>query len=334
LQAKALKRFLERSKPRRCGLICHRNADPDAIFAAYVLARLLRKLRPSLRCDIVALEGPDRISKLLMKTIPVNWTERLPLERMDFVALVDTSSLDQLGDLGEAVEKSGKPLVVVDHHCPQAKTVQSSKVRVIDEEAKAACEVVYEMCNQLGFQIGRREALALFLGIAHETKHFHIANAKTLRIVADLAAKRINVAEALASMAQPMSHSERVARLKAASRLELHKIHGWILALSHVNSHEASAARGLVALGADIAFVVGKKGGEIRLSFRSTEDFYKKTGVHLGRDVASPLGERVSGVGGGHATAAGFNGKGEVSSVASEALKILRLKISLAQPQG
>lgn len=334
MQAKALKRFLEKSKPRRGAIICHRNADPDAIFAAYTFSKLLRRLCPHLKCDIVAVEGLSQISKILMKTAPVRWTDRLLLEEVDFIALVDTSTPDQLGELGVAVERSGKPLIVVDHHTLQAKTKELAKLTVIDEEAKAACEVVYNLCSQLGYRLGRMEALALFLGIAYETRHFRIANAETFRIVADLTARGFNAAEALALLSQPMSKSEKVARLKAANRLELHNIHGWLLAFSHVNSHEASAARGLIALGADVAFVAGEKKGEVRLSFRSTEEFHEKTGLHLGRDVASPLGEAISGVGGGHATAAGVNGKSDVSTTTSEALKILKMKIPKTQNGG
>ncbi len=334
MQVKALKKFLEKSELRYGALICHRNADPDAIFAAHVLAKLLERLRPHLRCDIVAVEGPSQISKILMETVPVKWTDRLRLEEVDFIALVDTSTLDQLGELGGAVERSGKPLVVVDHHSLQAKTRALSKIMVIDEEAKAACEIVYNLCSQLGYRLRGRAALALFLGIAYETRHFRIADAETFRIVADLAARGFDVTGALALLNQPMSRSERMARLKAATRLELHKIHSWILASSRVNSHEAAAARGLIALGADVAFVAGEKEGEVRLSFRSTEEFREKTGLHLGRDVATPLGVVIAGVGGGHATAAGVNGKGDASTAASEALKILKLKIPMTRPRG
>ncbi len=42
---------------------------------------------------------------------------------------------------------------------------------------------------------------------------------------------------------------------------------------------------------------------------RATEEFASKTGVHLGRDLAIPLGAALGGGGGGHPTAAGFFGK-------------------------
>ncbi|MEM3736925.1 MAG: DHH family phosphoesterase [Candidatus Bathyarchaeia archaeon] len=327
MQVKALGRFIEKSKPRYGALICHRNSDPDAIFSAYVLSKLFKRLHSSLKCDIVAVDGPSQVSKLLMSVTPVKWVDKLRLDKVDFVTLVDTSTLDQLGEIGKEVERSGKTLIIVDHHTPKDKTLTLSKVRIIDKEAKSTCELVYELCTQLGYRLSRREALALFFGIAYETRHFHIANAKTFRIVADLAASGFDVTEALDLMTQPMSLSERVARLKAASRVELHNIHGWILAFSHVNSHEASAARGLITLGADVSVVVGEKEGEVRVSLRSTESFYKKTRLHLGRDVATPIGEAIAGIGGGHATAAGVNGRGDISTAKSEALKILRAKI-------
>jgi len=61
---------------------------------------------------------------------------------------------------------------------------------------------------------------------------------------------------------------------------------------------------------------------------RSTSEFFKKTGLHLGRDVAIPLGKRFSGTGGGHPTSAGVNGYGNVGHVVSEAVKVIRDKMS------
>ena len=109
-----------------------------------------------------------------------------------------------------------------------------------------------------------------------------------------------------------MHFSERVARLKATRRTRLFKVNQWIIALSHVSAYQASAARALIELGAHVAAVAGTKNEDIEISLRSSLDFFKQTQIHLGRDIAKPLGEYLHGMGGGHATAAGVNGKGDV----------------------
>ena len=61
-----------------------------------------------------------------------------------------------------------------------------------------------------------------------------------------------------------------------------------------------------------MAAVAGKKNDKLEVSLRCNRDFTEKTGIHLGKDIAMPLGEQLGGVGGGHAMAAGVNAKGEV----------------------
>ena len=132
-----------------------------------------------------------------------------------------------------------------------------------------------------------------------------------------------------------MDQSERIARLKACRRAKIVKINDWIIAFSHVSAFEASAARSLVDLGAHMAAVAGKKdnGPEIEISMRCTREFNQKTRIHLGKDIAKPLGQYLQGayfqgMGGGHAMAAGVNGKGEIKIALKHCLKLLKDMLS------
>jgi nanoRNase/pAp phosphatase (c-di-AMP/oligoRNAs hydrolase) len=77
-------------------------------------------------------------------------------------------------------------------------------------------------------------------------------------------------------------------------------------------------------LGAHMAAVAGQKNDNIEISMRCTRDFNLETGIHLGRDIAKPLGEYLHGMGGGHATAAGVNGVGDVESGLKRCLRLLK----------
>jgi len=82
-------------------------------------------------------------------------------------------------------------------------------------------------------------------------------------------------------------------------------------------------------LGASVAVVYGKKKRNLRISLRSSSEFVKKTGIHLGKDVAQPLGEYVNGVGGGHRTAAGVDGVArEFNQIFEKCLSLLKRKIT------
>jgi nanoRNase/pAp phosphatase (c-di-AMP/oligoRNAs hydrolase) len=125
-----------------------------------------------------------------------------------------------------------------------------------------------------------------------------------------------------------MDFSERVARLKASRRVRLFSVKGRIVALSHVSAYQASAARALIDLGADVAAVAGQKNESIEVSLRATREFNTETNVHLGKDIAKPLGEYIHGMGGGHATAAGANGTGEIEPALKRCLLLLKEKLS------
>ncbi|MCL2868927.1 MAG: DHHA1 domain-containing protein, partial [Candidatus Bathyarchaeota archaeon] len=91
--------------------------------------------------------------------------------------------------------------------------------------------------------------------------------------------------------------------------------------------YEASAAKSLVDLGAHMAAVAGKKSGKLEISLRCNRDFSEKTCIHLGKDIAMPMGELLGGVGGGHAMAAGVNAKGTLDVALDKCLELLKEKI-------
>ncbi|HSQ49088.1 MAG TPA: hypothetical protein VLL96_05330, partial [Candidatus Deferrimicrobiaceae bacterium] len=61
---------------------------------------------------------------------------------------------------------------------------------------------------------------------------------------------------------------------------------------------------------------------------RSTRQFREIAGVHLGVDIATPLGAYLEGVGGGHAMAAGVSGKGSIQDALKQCLTLLKAKIA------
>jgi nanoRNase/pAp phosphatase (c-di-AMP/oligoRNAs hydrolase) len=125
-----------------------------------------------------------------------------------------------------------------------------------------------------------------------------------------------------------MDFSERVARLKACRRAKIFKIGEWILAFSHVSAFQASAARAIVDLGAHVAVVAGQKNENMEISLRCTREFHETTGIHLGRDIAKPLGEYLRGMGGGHSTAAGVNGIGDIEAGLKRCLRLFKERLS------
>ena len=309
-------------------LLCHHNADPDAVCSAYAFQSLLKKCRPNMTVEIGTGQGISRLSKHILKRIPITVKLQPDVAKADVIVLLDTNTIQQLGQLAEQVTKTAAPIIVIDHHAAHPQTEQIAKLCITKEEASSTCEMVYSFYKQLNIKPGLNEAKALFLGITFDTRHFVLANSSTFKTISELSDIGVNPQEELFSLALPMDFSERVARMKACRRAKLIKIENWIIALSHVSAYQASAARALVDLGAHMAAVAGQKNEKIEISLRCTRDFNQATGIHLGRDIAKPLGEYLQGMGGGHATAAGVNGTGNIEKGLKRCLRLVKEQLS------
>jgi len=327
VQIQQITALIERCNAKHVVLLCHHNADPDAVCAAFAFSKLLERLRPALSIEIAAAQGPSRLSKFLLSSLPAKLTPEPGINEADLIVLLDTNTVQQLGEWAERVRASKAPLVVIDHHASHPETEKIATLTVADENASSTCEIVYRLFKEAGVELTQTEAKALFLGIAFDTRHFVLANSATLKVVADLIDVGVKAEEALALLALPMDPSERVARLKASKRAKLLKINNWVIALSHVSAFQASAARALISLGAHVAIVAGQRNENIQISMRASRDFHEKTGVHLGRDVAKPLGEYLKGMGGGHSVSAGVNGVGDIESSLKKCVRLLKEKL-------
>ena len=308
-------------------LLCHQNADPDAICSAHALSKLLKRLYSELSVETAA-QGINALSKRILEKVPMQLITSPHIEDADAVFLLDTNTVQQLGEWKTRLLSSHKPLVIIDHHAPHPKTEPLASLCIIDEAASSTCEIVYRIFKEACVKPSEDEARAMFFGMACDTKHFSLASSDTFKAVSELIDFGVDAREDLAFLEMPMSRSERIARLKAASRAKVLKLNGWVVAFSDVSSYQASAARALLSLGADVAVVGGERHGALKISLRSSYEFNKTTGVHLGRDVAQPLGEALLGMGGGHAASAGVNGEGKLDDAFRICTELLREKIS------
>lgn len=299
-------------------ILCHQNADPDATCSAFALQSLLQRLAPQVPTKIVCPEGISGTTKQLLENLGITIPDESLPAKYDLAILVDTNTIDQLGDAGAALIASHTPIVVVDHHHPHPDTVRIASQLIIDESAAAAAETVYQLWQMSGEKLGVVEARAMLAALFVETKHFMLATEATFEVAASLVRFGADPRHLSEMLSTPVSRSERIARLKAAGRSQVSLVGDWIIATSELSSYQSSAARALLAVGAHVAFVAGESKQKTRVNMRATEGFYAKTGVHLARDVSIPIGKKLAGVGGGHATAAGLS----VPGVAEEVLKI------------
>ncbi len=310
-------------------VVGHHNADPDAVCSMIALADLYHQINPK---GEVTLACED-VSKLATQVVGVFGPVPMILENIDkdaefdLVVLVDVNNVFQLGELHDLVRDPSRTLVI-DHHGMSPEVGSVAEHLVIDSDRSSTCEIIVRLFSQAGTPLKPYIANLLLCGILYDTRRFYYGDSDTLRTAISLIEAGADYSACLRALVMRPDRSERIARLKAASRLKIHLIGDWIVVTSKVSAFEASACRSLLDLGADVAIVGGKPSKEVvRLSSRSTNEFYRRTGVDLGRDVMTPLGELIGGEGGGHPNAAGANGTRNRDRALKMAVELIRAAI-------
>lgn len=293
--------------------LLHHNADADAVGAAIALAKRWPGVLAS--HDDVSAAG-RRVAARFGVEVLVD----PPLDRFALGVVVDTGSPQPLGALPPSL-----PLVLIDHHRPQP--WPQVVARLVEPDITSTCEVALRLLWALGEGLTEEESLALLCGLVADTQRFKLATKDTLSNAFVLMDNGASLAEAIALLEQPPpeERSERIARLRAAQRAQVKELGGLVVALSQVNSYEASAAGALVRTGADVALVAAQREGEASVSGRIRPGVSLDLAV-LMQEAAKSLGQGWGG--GGHAGAAGLNGKGraEAALQACEAALAKRLE--------
>ena len=320
-------------------VLVHHNAEPDAVGAAVAL----RAVFP--RVDIAAPLGLNRVADRLVEVLGVPVLARPDPGAYDEVVILDTSSAGQLGPYAPLVRAP----IVIDHH-EYGQAWPDAKVHFVDASRTSVCEIVYDLLDRASQQKAIRfhdgenvdvetletVGLALLVGIYTDTAGFRRASPPSLqsfaRILSETGRSMDDVLDVVDG--EPgLDRARKLAHLKAAQRLRVESLaHGEIVvAISHVGSYEASAAKGLTLLGADVTFVLCQRGRELRLSARARPEVLERFELHLGR-LMSQVGAEKGLQGGGHAGAAGLNGYGEAEDALKACLAKLRRDVEKAIP--
>jgi len=284
-------------------ILVHGNADMDAIGSAYALSVCFP---PS---DICALGGIDRISNMVVEKLGIPIIEECNFDDYDTVAVVDTSSPDQI--LTGEMSIPGNS-IVIDHHLPTGKW--EGMHFLCDDSKISCCELVVDIIKNAGIKIERNAALALLGGMITDSGHFQFAKAETLHAFASLMDETgIHMDEIFQLTKSQIGMSERIAIMKSMGRVKFDHVGNMIVATSYGGSFEASSCRSIMLSGADVVFVGSQRDEEFRLSARATQDIVRR-GIHLG-DVLGDLSAETDSDGGGHGGAAGLSGTGDVEAM-------------------
>lgn len=312
---------------RRVLIVTHRNADVDAYASAYGVAHILRRLNSKCVVSVAAPEGLSALAKLVHSEYPLEVVSAPQFEEQDMVIIVDTGHAQLLSDWVEPIRRVECSKVLIDHHPHSESVKQLVDHLLVDEEATSTSEIVLSILEAKHMKIPQKVAEVFLLGLMTDTAGLSLAECRTLENVVKLCKCGATISKARQMLRVKRDVSEKIARLKAAQRLKIYRLEDWIIALTHVGSYQASAARALIDLGADVAVALGEVDDEVRGSLRATQEFCEKSGIHLGVDVAEKVGAALQGAGGGHAGAASFTARRPLQEAADRVLLTLAKRV-------
>ncbi|MFX1466884.1 MAG: bifunctional oligoribonuclease/PAP phosphatase NrnA, partial [Promethearchaeota archaeon] len=310
--------------PKKICILCHQNADPDAICSAFALSGLLKRLIPEVKIQCFS-DGLSKVSKKVVKRLRMNISTGNDLNECDLYFLVDTSNFEQLGVLKDHVGEVSEPIIIVDHHQYHPEGKKISNLYIHDDTVCSASEIVYNLYKKLNMIPRSLDAYALLIGITYDSRHFILGTPDTFESATTLMRLGANYEEIIELLRSSLDYSERIARLRAAKRHIIHIIEGWIIIVSNISAFEASVARSLLDLGADIALVASehKKEKKVRISGRAKRGITRETGLNLGK-IFQKIGPLINGEGGGHQNAAACNGTTNLDAGIKEILKLIK----------
>lgn len=315
--------------PKKICILCHQNADPDAICSAFALSGLLKRLIPEVKIQCFS-DGLSKISKKVVKNLKMNISTGYDLNECDLYFLVDTSNFEQLGALKDHVREVSEPIIIVDHHQCHPEGKKISSLYIHDDSVCSACEVVYNLYKKLNMIPRSLDAYALLIGITYDSRHFILGTPDTFESAKTLMRLGANYEEIIELLRSTSDYSERIARLKAAKRHKIHIIEGWIIVISRISAFESSVARSLLDLGADVALVASEKKKEknVRISGRAKRGITQETGLNLGK-IFQKIGPLINGEGGPHQNAAACNGTTNLNAGIKEILLLIQKSLTI-----
>ncbi len=289
------------------GIFAHQNADPDAIASVVGLKHILKQYFPNAKFTLFAHSISTISKKLLLTGNEVFQSDSVPND-LDVIFICDANNIQQLGNISlNDFTSQKKPIIVIDHHEEIEKPDEIAH-SIINVETSTA-EMIGKMYKELEIVLEPKIATFLLTGILFDTRRFIYRTASTFDTVQFLIHSGGNYDEALTILQKEPSDSEKIARLKGATRTIIHKEGTDIYAFTHISSYESSLARALIGLGASFAVVLAvPSDNEYRISMRSTKTFAEGNKISLGA-LAKVISAKFEGTGGGHQTAAGINFK-------------------------
>ena len=211
----ALKELL--SKPKKIAILPHKNPDGDAIGSTLAMYHYLTKLNHT--CNVVSPNDFPKFLKwmpgakdIVIADYQAKRAEAI-IHQADIIFILDFNTVTRIDELGNWVQKSKAPKVLIDHH----REPDTFDFMYSDINMPATCQMVYNFIEKMNHLDLIDDVIApcIYTGIMTDTGGFRFRNtsSSTHRIVADLIDKGVEVDK----VTSYVNDSQSEARLKLLS---------------------------------------------------------------------------------------------------------------------
>ena len=218
----------------------------------------------------------------------------------DLCICLDCADMERLGER-KTIFETAKNTALIDHHI----TNQGfAELNYIVPDASATGEILYEVFGQIGAEVDKRVAEALFIAIASDTGSFKYSNVspKTMRIAAELLEKDID--NAYISRMLFDTETEKAMHFKGELMSRVETYYDGRLSLIAVRNEEFENSGIAEKDMGDIVNIPRMvQGAEIAVSVRETKDRIKLSFRSNGKYDVGTLAQNFGG--GGHKMASG-----------------------------
>lgn len=273
------------SAARRILLTGHIRPDGDSIGSQVAMARILNSLGKEVRSvnghpvpPNLKTVDPEGLIRVLAEQQESDRAWIDALEAPDVLLVLDTSSWQQLGPMGDIVKTTRAIKMVLDHH---AVGDDLGAEMVVDQQAEATGRLVFEAAKALGVSLDARIADPIFDAITTDTGWFRFAsvNPGTFRVAAELLEAGTRVDERYRALYEQESLGRLRLIGRALAKTESHD--GWLM-LTSITVEDLDQAGALPSDTEDIvnmtlqvqgalaaAILVEQHSGGYKISFRS-----------------------------------------------------------------
>lgn len=312
------------NEKKRFILTTHTNPDLDALGSELALDEYLRSLGNNvsiLNSDIVPRRFRFVDPQRCLRTFSPNRHQHL-IEKTEVIFVLDASGgWDRVGRIGRTLAAraeqpgNGATVICIDHH---PDPVDFAHVSVVDTDAAASAELIFDLITQAGGVLTPSIARWLYLAILTDTGSFRYPKTSfnTHRIAARL----------LEAGADPTSLYKQVYDQQS---LELVRLRGHVLSTLQLGADDQLAwcvldqatlkAYGITLAELDGFAALGMQIGGVRVSLLCVEMPKGRVKVSLRSDggvVVNDLAAQLGG--GGHPSAAGATIEGDLAQVTAQ----------------